>query len=239
MWLSPVTSSSPGRFFPLWGLGLPRGHYSARSEQDLRGHMIKSQGAGGGQGRQDQACAGGLWEQRAGHAAVGPQPACLPDAFPGHPQEPPSEPAPLCPNSCFGWEHLRNSSWESFIGASYWAPGKPVHGFAGTTGDFPGRAPHREFSQLRKQLASPEANSCIVTSHSFMVLWDRGPQFPVGRGGCVAATRYKDSWSHPSDPAPQGFGRPEDLCFNRCWFSHLRNCPKCFPRQISKGLWAG
>lgn len=96
-----------------------------------------------------------------------------------------------------------------------------------------------EFSQLRKQLASPEANSCTGTSHSFMVLWDRGPQLPVGRAGCVAATPYKDSWSHTSDPAPQGFRRPEDLCFNRCWLSHLRNCPKCFPRQISKGLWVG
>ena len=56
----------------------------------------------GGQGRQDQECAGGRWEQKAGREAVGPQPACLSDAFPQHPREPPSEPTLLRPDSWFG-----------------------------------------------------------------------------------------------------------------------------------------
>lgn len=130
------------------GLGVPRGCQSARGRPELERPHDKVAGGGGRQGRQDQECAGGPWEQKAGSEALGPQPACLSDAFLQHPREPPSEPTLLHPDSCFGCEHLRNSSWGSFTGASSRAPGKPVRGFAETTRDFPGRTPHRELSQL-------------------------------------------------------------------------------------------
>lgn len=83
-------------------LGCPEAASQHGADQSLRGHMIKWRGEGGGQGRQDQECAGGPWEQKAGSEALGPQPACLSDAFLQHPREPPSEPTLLHPDSCFG-----------------------------------------------------------------------------------------------------------------------------------------
>ena len=83
-------------------LGCPEAAGQHGADQSLRGHMIKWWGEWGGQGRQDQECAGSRWEQKAGREAVGPQPACLSDAFPQHPREPPSEPTLLRPDSWFG-----------------------------------------------------------------------------------------------------------------------------------------
>lgn len=130
------------------GLGLPRGCRSARGRPGLERPHDKVAGGGGRTGQAGPGMCWGPWEQKAGCEAIGVHPACLSDAFLQHPREPPSEPALLHPDSCFGWEHLRNSSWGSFTGAASWAPGKPARGFAVTTRDFPGWTPHRELSQL-------------------------------------------------------------------------------------------